>query len=111
MGRLTTDFTRMVDEIRSGRASRASLNQATRHATAERKRTVSRMLGEFRSAQNETVRRQRGVLREFMTRLENNVQALQSGVRADLAGAHAIWFGTLAAPPAREHSKRATKAA
>ena len=106
MGRLTTDFTRMVDEIRSGHASRG-------HATAERKRTVSRMLGEFRSAQKEMARRQRGVLREFMTQLENSVQALRSAFRADLAGAHAAWFGTTAAPPApaREHSKRATKAA
>lgn len=113
MGRLTTDFTRMVDGIRSARASRNQLNQAIRHAAAERRRTVSRMLEGFHAAQSQMARRQRSVLHEFMMGVRNNVQALRSGLRTDLAGARAIWFGTMPAspPPAREHSKRATKAA
>lgn len=112
MGRLTADFARLVDGIRGSRMERHKFNLATRHATAERKRAMKGMLGGFRATQAEMARRQRRFLNEFTTGIEHSVGALRSGLRTDLAGARAMWFGTApAAPPPREHSRRGTKAA
>jgi hypothetical protein len=112
MGRLTADFSRLVESIRTGRMERCTLNQANSFKTAERKRTVNGMLAGFRTAQAEMARRQRRFLHEFTTGIEQSVGAIRKGLRTDLDGARAMWFGrALSAPPVREHSKRATKAA
>jgi len=98
-------MTRLVGEIHTGRGERQRL-------VAEMKRTMARMQGGFRAAHAEMARRQRRSLQEFVSGLESRVASLRNVFRTDIAGAHAAWFGTVAAasPTGREHSKRAAKA-
>lgn len=110
MGRLTTDVTRLVGEIQTGHGERQRLIRAVRQVTVEMRRTVARMQAGFRTAHAEMARRQRRGLREFVLGLQSRVAALRTGLRTDLAGARAAWFGVVAAPTGREHSKRAAKA-
>ena len=112
MGQLTADTTRLVGEIHNARARRRRLIGLTRQATFEMRRTVARMQSGFRAARGEMARRQRHGLREFMSGLKGRVSTLRNGLSTDLAGARAVWSGTVAAagPTGREHSKRAGKA-
>ena len=111
MGQLTADTTRLVGEIHAARGERQRLNQALKQAAVDLKRTVGRMQVGFRTARAEMARRQRRSLREFMSGLESRVGALRHALTTDLAGARAAWHGAAPAPTAREHSKRAAKAA
>ena len=110
MGPLTTDFTRLVGEIDAARGERHRLMGAITQATVDMKRTLTRTRAGFRAAHAEMARRQRRALREFVSGLESRAESLRSELRTDLAGARAAWHGTVATPPAREHSKRAAKA-
>ncbi|MBI2827949.1 MAG: hypothetical protein HYX77_01595 [Acidobacteria bacterium] len=98
-------MTRLVGEIHTAHGERQRL-------VVEMKRAVAQMRGGFRTAHAEMARRQRRNLREFMSGLQSRVGALRHAFRTDIAGAHAAWFGTVAAagPTGREHSKRAVKA-
>lgn len=104
MGRLTTEVTGLVEDIRRARDERQRLVRAVRQATFETKRAGARMRREFQSARAEMARRQRRDLREFVSGLERRVMAVRHGLKADLAGARAAWLGPIAARTKREQS-------
>lgn len=111
MGRLTADLTRLVGDIHTARDERHRLIVAVGEATVDMKRTMARMQAGFQRTHAEMGRRQRRALGEFVSGLRSRVGSLRNDLRIDLAGGRAAWHGTVAAPPAREHSKRGAKPA
>ena len=107
MGRLTTEVTRLVEDIQGTRGERQRLVRAVRQASAEMRRAVVRMRQGFRAANAQMAKRQAHGLHQFMSGLRGNVAALRHELRTDLAGARAAWIGSVAAPAGRERAKRA----
>lgn len=110
MGRLTTDMTRLVEDIHAARGERQRLIRAISQAAVDMRRSMARMQAGFRTAHAEMARRQQRGLLEIVSALKGRVESLRNEIRTDLAGGRAAWHGTVAASPAREHSKRGTKA-
>lgn len=108
MGHLTEDMTRLVAEIQVGRTERGRMMKELREATATMQRDVGHMMSDFHAAHKAMAQTQREHLRGFTAGLHRAVVTMRTEFANDLAGAHAAFFGTAAAPSGR-HGRRTAR--
>jgi len=93
MGRLTDDMTRLVAEIQIGHGERERLVRDLKRGVQGHRREVARMMAGSRAAHLEMARRQRQMLRGFVSDLAGAVGGLRRGLATDLDGARKAWRG------------------
>lgn len=86
MARLTDGMTRLVGEIHSDHVGR-------KHATIELKRSMAQTVAHLHRARLAHTKEQQKHLREFAVALKHSVDGMRAAFAADVAGAHAAWFG------------------
>ena len=96
MGQLTNDMSRLVEEIRAGRAGRGRMLRDLNRATVEMKLAVAGMQAGFHSARADIAQRQQHMLQGFVSGLRATVTGLRKELADDLAGARKAWLGAAA---------------
>jgi len=97
MGILTSDMTRLCDEISALRGAREALMKDLAHGAKDLKDAVSGMKAGFCNAHAEMARKTKAERVAFVSSLKKTVSGMRKGSTADIAGARRAWFGP---PPA-----------